>query len=67
MQAGPIPRARTLVSGVLLKWPSTELLPYARIRDSLGQAGCIEAETQVGMSSTMLASVDACKFLFQRP
>ena len=39
---------RTLVSGHLVSWEASAAFPLAQIRASLGQAGELATETQVG-------------------
>ena len=41
---------RTLVSGHIVSWEASAAFPLAQIRASLGQAGELATETQVGNS-----------------
>ena len=49
---------RTLVSGHLVSWEASAAFPLAQIRASLGQAGELATETQVGLLGTTSAGLD---------
>ena len=48
---------RTLVSGHIVSWEASAAFPLAQIRASLGQAGELATETQVGRSPQCCSTV----------